>query len=98
MNAHFVCIKVDREERPDVDQVYMQAVQLMTNSGGWPLNCFTLPDGRPIYGGTYFPKNKWVDVLNQLDDTYTNNKDKMIEYAESLTKGVQNYELITVKN
>ena len=55
MNKHFMCIKVDREERPEVDQVYMTAVQLMTQRGGWPLNCFTLPDGRPIYGGTYFP-------------------------------------------
>ena len=56
MNQFFVCIKVDREERPDVDQVYMTAVQLMTQRGGWPLNCFTLPDGRPIYGGTYFQR------------------------------------------
>src|SRR6202008_4269722 len=53
MNAHFVCIKVDREERPDVAQIYMMAVQLMNGQGGWPLNCFTMPDGRPIYGGTY---------------------------------------------
>ncbi|MES2690518.1 MAG: thioredoxin domain-containing protein, partial [Bacteroidota bacterium] len=53
MNEHFVCIKVDREERPDVDQVYMDAVQLLTGRGGWPLNCFVLPDGRPIHGGTY---------------------------------------------
>ena len=59
MNEHFINIKVDREERPDVDQVYMEAVQLMTQQGGWPLNCFTTADGRPIYGGTYFPKKKW---------------------------------------
>ena len=52
MNEHFVCIKVDREERPDVDQVYMDAVQLMTQRGGWPLNCVSLPDGRPVWGGT----------------------------------------------
>ncbi|MGB1317382.1 MAG: DUF255 domain-containing protein, partial [Flavobacteriales bacterium] len=63
MNEHFVCIKVDREERPDVDQVYMNAVQLMTGRGGWPLNCFALPDGRPLYGGTYFPKEQWMDVM-----------------------------------
>ena len=54
MNENFVCIKVDREERPDVDQIYMEAVEMMTGSGGWPLNCFTLPDGRPFFGGTYF--------------------------------------------
>ena len=63
MNEHFINIKVDREERPDVDQVYMEAVQLMTQQGGWPLNCFTTSDGRPIYGGTYFPKKKWMDVI-----------------------------------
>lgn len=63
MNDLFVCIKVDREERPDIDQVYMDAVQLIAGQGGWPLNCFTLPDGRPIYGGTYFPNAQWNDVL-----------------------------------
>lgn len=97
MNEHFVCIKVDREERPDVDQVYMNAVQLMTGQGGWPLNCFTLPDGRPIYGGTYFPKDKWVDVLEQLHDSYTQNKAKVEEYAQKLTEGIQSTELITTK-
>jgi len=97
MNDYFVCIKVDREERPDVDQVYMNAVQLMTGQGGWPLNCFTLPDGRPIYGGTYFPKDKWVDILEQLHDSYTNNKSKVEEYAQKLTEGIQSTELITAK-
>ena len=56
MNKKFINIKVDREERPDVDNVYMNAVQLMTGRGGWPLNVITLPDGRPVWGGTYFPK------------------------------------------
>ena len=62
MNENFVCIKVDRkEERPDVDEVYMNAVQLMTGRGGWPLNCFALPDGRPLCVGTYFRKNNgWM--------------------------------------
>jgi uncharacterized protein YyaL (SSP411 family) len=64
MNENFINIKVDREERPDIDMVYMGAVQLMTGQGGWPLNCFALPDGRPIYGGTYFPKAQWINVLN----------------------------------
>ncbi|MFM8179930.1 MAG: DUF255 domain-containing protein, partial [Candidatus Kapaibacterium sp.] len=59
MNERFVCIKVDREERPDVDHVYMDAVTMMTGHGGWPLNCFCLPDGRPLYGGTYFPRDRW---------------------------------------
>lgn len=94
MNDNFVCIKVDREERPDVDQIYMTAVQLMTQSGGWPLNCFTLADGRPIYGGTYFPKDQWINVLNSLANAYKNDKEKVLEYAENLTKGIQQSELV----
>lgn len=97
MNEHFVCIKVDREERPDVDQVYMNAVQLMTQRGGWPLNCFTLPDGRPIYGGTYFPKENWMETMQSLLDLQKNDPVKMEEYAHNLTQGVQQSELI-VKN
>lgn len=94
MNQHFVCIKVDREERPDVDQVYMNAVQLMTQRGGWPLNCFTLPDGRPIYGGTYFPKDQWIHILKSLWHSYTHEPEKVNEYATQLTEGVVNSELI----
>src|SRR5258708_12724559 len=55
MNQHFVSIKVDREERPDIDSIYMQAVQALTRQGGWPMTVFLTPDGRPFYGGTYFP-------------------------------------------
>ncbi|MCW3071141.1 MAG: thioredoxin [Bacteroidetes bacterium] len=97
MNDHFVCIKVDREERPDIDQVYMLAVQLMTGHGGWPLNCFALPDGRPIYGGTYFPKQQWINVLLNLTDVYSNEKHKALEYAERLTEGVKLAELVHAK-
>jgi uncharacterized protein YyaL (SSP411 family) len=97
MNDHFICIKVDREERPDVDQIYMNAVQLMTGSGGWPLNCFTLPDGRPVYGGTYFPKDQWTQVLQNLHYTYQKEKSKILEYADNLTQGIQQSELIEVK-
>lgn len=88
MNERFVCIKVDREERPDVDQVYMLAVQLMTNRGGWPLNCFTLPDGRPVYGGTYFPPAQWTQVLHQLANTLEQNPARVQEYAERLSQGL----------
>ncbi len=95
MNTFFICIKVDREERPDVDQVYMSAVQLMTQKGGWPLNCFTLADGRPIYGGTYFPKEQWMHILKSLQHTFENDREKVEEYAEHLHQGVQNSELIT---
>jgi uncharacterized protein len=97
MNDNFICIKVDREERPDVDAIYMNAVQLMTGSGGWPLNCFTLPDGRPVYGGTYFPKEQWSQVLQNLYYTYQKDRQSILEYADDLTKGVQQSELIEVK-
>ncbi|MBP6334935.1 MAG: thioredoxin domain-containing protein [Bacteroidia bacterium] len=98
MNENFICIKVDREERPDIDQIYMSAVQLMTGSGGWPLNCFTLPDGKPIYGGTYFPKANWSQVLLQLNKFYRENPDKAKEYAEELTKGIKSMEIIKVNS
>ncbi len=88
MNDHFVCIKVDREERPDIDQVYMDAVQLLTQRGGWPLNCFALPDGRPVYGGTYFPRNNWIEVLQSLHHVYVNEYDKVVEQANAITAGL----------
>ena len=94
MNRHFINIKVDREERPDVDQIYMNAVQLMTSSGGWPLNCIALPDGRPVWGGTYFKKEEWSTILNQIGDLYQINPKKVVEYAEKLTEGIKQSELI----
>ena len=94
MNKFFISVKVDREERPDVDQVYMTAVQLMTQQGGWPLNCFCLPDGRPIYGGTYFPKDQWIHILKSLHCTFQNDFEKVEEYASKLHEGVQRAELI----
>ena len=92
MNEHFVCIKVDREERPDIDQVYMNAVQLITGRGGWPLNCIALPDGRPVYGGTYFPKAQWLDMLSQVLNFVATNPEKTEKQAQSLTKGIQSNE------
>ena len=94
MNENFISIKVDREERPDVDKVYMNAVQLMTGSGGWPLNCIALPDGRPIFGGTYFTKEQWSKVLTDISKLYKENPEKAIKFAENLTKGIQESELI----
>ncbi|MEO8087092.1 MAG: thioredoxin domain-containing protein [Bacteroidota bacterium] len=96
MNDHFVCIKVDREERPDVDHVYMSAVQLMTGQGGWPLNCFCLPNGKPIFGGTYFPNAQWQNVLNQLHNFYAQNPAKAEEYGEELTQGIRSMELVSL--
>ncbi len=94
MNEYFVCIKVDREERPDIDQIYMSAVQLMTGRGGWPLNCMCLPDQRPIYGGTYFRKNDWVSLLFNLADFYKNKPAEAEEYAVKLTEGIRQYDSI----
>jgi uncharacterized protein YyaL (SSP411 family) len=97
MNARFVCIKVDREERPDVDQVYMAAVQLMNRRGGWPLNCFTLPDGRPVYGGTYFPKDQWMQVLGQLADKWEKEPKSLVDYAEKLHAGIRQSGIVAMR-
>ena len=94
MNKYFVCIKVDREERPDIDQIYMSAVQLMSGRGGWPLNCICLPDQRPIYGGTFFRKNDWASLLFNLADFYTQKPKEAEEYAVRLTEGIQKYETV----
>jgi uncharacterized protein YyaL (SSP411 family) len=95
MNTHFINIKVDREERSDVDMLYMQAVQLMTGQGGWPLNCFVLPDGRPFYGGTYFNKSQWINILQNLSNVYASDPAKVEEYAGELTNGIKQSELIS---
>ncbi|HNV31191.1 MAG TPA: thioredoxin domain-containing protein, partial [Cyclobacteriaceae bacterium] len=70
MNEHFVCIKVDREERPDIDQVYMEAVQAMQQHGGWPLNVFLTPSQQPFFGGTYFPSKNWTQLLLQINKAF----------------------------
>ncbi|MDX2303324.1 MAG: thioredoxin domain-containing protein [Microscillaceae bacterium] len=95
MNTHFVSIKVDREERPDVDQIYMNACQLVNSNGcGWPLNIVALPDGRPVYAGTYLPQKQWVEVLQKLQNLYEKDPKKMSEFAENLTRGVQEMDLL----
>lgn len=94
MNNNFISIKVDREERPDVDAAYMKAVQIMTGRGGWPLNIVALPDGRPVWGGTYFRKNEWIYTLEQLQELYKINPEKMIEYAEKLHQGIESLNII----
>ena len=94
MNDNFICIKVDREERPDIDQIYMNAVQLMTGRGGWPLNCFALPTGEPFYGGTYFRKDQWVQLLNNVANEYKVAPEKVNEYAQKLTEGIKSSEML----
>jgi len=94
MNGNFINIKVDREERPDLDEIYMKALVLMTGSGGWPMNIIALPDGTPIWGGTYVPKNQWIQVLNQVSGFYNTRKDDVLEYAKSVKEGVQKEGLV----
>ena len=99
MNQHFVAIKVDREERPDVDDVYMSACQLASKEGcGWPLNAFALPDGRPVWAGTYFPKKPWLEVLEYFKNEWQKSPQKMEEYATKLTEGVGQMETIPVRS
>jgi uncharacterized protein YyaL (SSP411 family) len=91
MNAHFINIKIDREERPDLDHIYMDAVQVMTGSGGWPLNVFLTPGAKPFYGGTYFPPQKahnrasWTDILYGVYQAFTERQQEVTAQAESLT-------------
>ena len=95
MNAHFISIKIDREERPDIDAVYMKAVQIMTGQGGWPMNVVTLPDGRPIWGGTYFRKNDWINSLERLQEIYNEQPQTILDYAEKLNDGLQSMSIIS---
>ena len=94
MNDNFICIKVDREERPDIDQVYMTAVQLMNQRGGWPLNCVALPNGKPFWGGTYFRKEDWKNQILGLANTYKKEPNRVIEFADRLSLGIQQVENI----
>ncbi len=95
MNRWFVNIKVDREERPDIDDIYMQAVQAMTGRGGWPMTVFLTPEGRPFYGGTYYPKEPrqgmpgFKQVLAGVHDAYANRRDQVEESAGGLTEALQ---------
>src|SRR5688572_31999510 len=86
MNNYLVCIKVDREERPDIDQIYMDAVQAMGMQGGWPLNVFLTPDQKPFYGGTYFPPQQWVQVLKGIHKAFTERRPEVEESAEQFAQ------------
>ena len=95
MNDHYICIKVDREERPDVDQIYMDAVQMITNHGGWPLNVFCFPDGRPFFGGTYFPPEDrgqglvpWPQLIMRVADFYKQKREELEENADNIVQNM----------
>ena len=88
MNGSFINIKVDREERPDLDQTYMAALSLMGKQTGWPLNIVALPDGTPIYGGTYHSKTQWMAVLKQLKDLYHSQPEKLRSFGADLKNGI----------
>lgn len=93
MNKHFVCIKVDREERPDIDQIYMEAVQAMGINGGWPLNVFATPDEKPFYGGTYFPPANWSQLLKQIAKLYQEKRAEISANAEQLADHIAKSDL-----
>ncbi len=95
MNKHFISIKVDREERPDIDDVYMTACHISSGrSCGWPLNAMALPDGRPFWAGTYFPKEEWMDALNYFIKLYSEDPNKIEVSADNITNNIQNSETI----
>lgn len=93
MNQHFITIKIDREERPDLDNIYMEAVQAMGLQGGWPLNVFATPDGKPFYGGTYFPKQHWIQLLNNVAKAWRDNEDELRQSAGDFANALQRSEL-----
>jgi uncharacterized protein YyaL (SSP411 family) len=89
MNLNFICIKVDREERPDIDHIYMDALHQMGLSGGWPLNVFLMPDQKPFYGGTYFPKANWIQLLGSIQSAFYNHKKELQKSADGFAANLQ---------
>jgi len=98
MNDNFVSIKVDREERPDVDDVYMTAAQLINGRGGWPLNAIAIPNGKPVFAGTYYPRDQWLSILNQIIKVKNETPDKLNDSANKITEGIQSTTVIEVNN
>jgi uncharacterized protein len=98
MNDNFICIKVDREERPDIDQYYMAGLQLLTGRGGWPLNAIALPDGRPVWAGSYVPRGRWIYVLEQIFNIFNTDRNKLIGQADNISNGIKMHNEIIFKN
>ncbi len=101
MNAHFVNVKVDREERPDLDRIYMSAVQALTGRGGWPMSVFLTPEGQPFYGGTYFPPTPrygspaFIDVLKAVNDAWQNRRQELLDNSQQLVSAIEQQIAIT---
>ncbi len=106
INAHYVAIKVDREERPDIDNVYMTAVQLMTGGGGWPMTVVMTPDRQPFFGGTYFPPKDgergarigFLTLLTRLSEAYQTDRKEVLSAAQKLTQALQEHTALTPAN
>ncbi len=104
MNDNFINIKVDREERPDVDQIYMDACQIINGNGGWPLNCFLTPDKRPYYAGTYFPpqpahnRPSWIQVLQNVSNAFHNKRETIEGQADRLLEAIKKSDKSLVDN
>ncbi|MCF8219616.1 MAG: thioredoxin domain-containing protein [Bacteroidales bacterium] len=98
LNDYFIPVKVDREERPDVDQIYMNAVQLINRQGGWPLSCFALPDGTPFFGGTYFPPGEFQGILQSLAATWLKEKQRILDAAKQVNEGLVKTDIILSNN
>ncbi|WP_422079353.1 thioredoxin domain-containing protein [Ulvibacterium sp.] len=94
MNENFISIKVDREERPDIDNIYQTFVRLIDSNSGWPLNVITLPNGKPLYGNTYHTKSQWMQVLSKVSDMYKNDPEKAAEYSDMVARGIQEVNLV----
>jgi uncharacterized protein YyaL (SSP411 family) len=94
MNENFVAIKIDREERPDIDQIYLDAAQLISGNSGWPLNAFALPDGKPFFAATYFPRENWLRLLKQVSKAYKDDYDNLVRQADAVTNGIRSNQVI----
>ena len=93
MNANFICIKVDREERPDIDLIYMDSLHAMGLQGGWPLNVFLMPDQKPFYGGTYFPKANWMQLMNSIHNAFKEHKVELQKSADNFATNLHDTNL-----
>ena len=89
MNEHFISIKVDREERPDIDQIYIEVAQMINGSAGWPLNCMVLPDGKPFFAGTYYPKEQWLTLLQKVTELWEKDRKVITDQADQITAGIK---------